>query len=153
MAGMTRDERSNRVVWALRRAFQAVESQKEQRLRATGLAGAHYSVMVNVGAYPGITGAELSRRLNVTAQNVAGLVVKLEQRGLLDRRIHPAHRNVLELHLTKAGRRALDQADAVVTALEADVVELLGPDLSAALRDGLDRIARDLSDAGAGPAA
>ncbi len=133
------------MIWALRRAFQAVETEKEQQLRSTGLAGAHYSVLVNVGARPGITGADLARRLHVTAQNVAGLVAKLTDRGLLRRHPHPVQKNILEIHLTALGQETLDHAERIVSSLEDNVRQLLGEQVASIVTDSLDRIAKEIS--------
>lgn len=56
----------DRVTWALRRAELAVQTLKEQRLRPLGLAASHYTLLISVHSEPGLTGAELARRLNVT---------------------------------------------------------------------------------------
>lgn len=132
---------SGRTVWALRRAFHAVEAAKEARLRDVGITGAHYAILINLGVAPGITGAEVARRLRVTPQNIASLVAKLEERGWVLRREHERHSHVRELHLTDAGRRILDVADQEVTALERTLQEMLGDD-AAVLRGLLERLAR-----------
>lgn len=56
----------DRVTWALRRAEWAVQARKDQRLRPLGLAAAQYTLLISVHSDPGLTGAELARRLNVT---------------------------------------------------------------------------------------
>lgn len=114
------------VLWALRRAEMTVQALKEQRLRPLGLAPAHYSLMLSVRLDPGLTGAELARRLGVTPQAVASLVGKLETRGHLRRRAHPRHRHIQELYLTESGVEELAAADAVVASLEHQVVQTLG---------------------------
>lgn len=132
---------TDRVVWALRRAFQAVEGAKERRLRDLGVAGAHYGILINLAASPGITGAELARRLHVTPQNVASLMGKLVDRGWVQRRGHPLHAHVLEVHLTDEGRRVLKAADTEVAALEVALRSHLGASESRALRDLLEATA------------
>jgi DNA-binding MarR family transcriptional regulator len=131
---------SGRTVWALRRAFHAVEAAKEARLKDVGITGAHYAVLINLGVAPGITGAEVARRLRVTPQNIASLVAKLEDRGWVARREHERHSHVRELHLTESGRRVLDAADREVTELEGTLREVLGDDATV-LRDLLERVA------------
>ncbi|GAA4624432.1 MarR family transcriptional regulator [Actinoallomurus vinaceus] len=123
----------DRVTWALRRTESAVQALKEQRLRPLGMAAAHYSLLMRVHADPGLTGAELARRLNVTPQAVASLVARLEDRGQLERRPHPRHRHVQELHLTDAGQDALRVADAVVAEIEQQITDKLGPEDAARL--------------------
>ncbi|MFD1538951.1 MarR family winged helix-turn-helix transcriptional regulator [Nonomuraea guangzhouensis] len=134
----------DRVTWALRQAEMAVQALKEQRLRPLGMAAAHYSLLIRVHADPGLTGAELARRLNVTPQAVASLVARLEDRGQLERRPHPRHRHVQELHLTDAGRDTLRLADAVVAEIERQITEKLGPEsttrLTALLHQAADAV-------------
>jgi DNA-binding MarR family transcriptional regulator len=118
----------NRVIWALRQAEQSMQSLKEQRLRPLGMAPAHYSLLMSIHTHPGITGAELARRLTVTPQSVASLVARLADKGQLERRSHPRHRHVQELHLTDAGRQALHASDAVIAAIERRITTRLGPE-------------------------
>lgn len=127
---------AERTVWALRRAFVAVEAAKETRLRRLGVLPAHYGVLMNLGVKPGVTSAELARRLSVTPQNIASLVARLEDRGWVERREHDIHAHVRELYLTEEGRGILDSADAEVSALEEEVRRLLG-DQAPVLREML----------------
>ncbi|WP_029111340.1 MarR family transcriptional regulator [Mycobacterium sp. URHD0025] len=131
----------NRVTWALRKAEGAVQTLKEQRLRPLGIPVAHYSLLISVHSDPGLTGAEVARRLNVTPQAVASLVDRLEKRGQLERRPHPRHRHVQELHLTDEGRDALRRADAIVAEVEDEIGTQLGPANTKRLRALLDRVA------------
>jgi DNA-binding MarR family transcriptional regulator len=130
-----------RVTWALRRAEWAVQTRKDQRLRPLGIAAAQYTLLMNVRSDPGLTGAELARRLNVTPQAVASQVARLEERGHLERRSHPRHRHVQELHLTDAGLDSLRDADAVIVGIEELIAEKLGPRKTAQLRTLLDEVA------------
>ncbi|MGH3724617.1 MAG: MarR family winged helix-turn-helix transcriptional regulator [Mycobacterium sp.] len=131
----------DRLTWALRRAEGAVQSYKERQLRPLGMPVAHYSLLISVHADPGLTGAELARRLNVTPQAVASLADRLEGRGQLERRPHPRHRHVQELHLTDAGREALRHADATVTEVEKKLTDRLGTSDTARLKALLERVA------------
>lgn len=137
----------DRVTWALRRAELAVQTLKEQRLRPLGMAAAHYTLLMSVHSEPGLAGAELARRLNVTPQAVASLVARLEGRGQLERREHPRHRHVQELHLTDVGREALRAADQVIADIERHITEGLGPDQSAQLRTLLDQVSETVRNA------
>lgn len=130
----------DRVIWALRRAELAVQNLKDRKLRAIGMAAAHYTLLVSVHAEPGLAGATLARRLNVTPQAIASLVTRLEGRGLIERRTHPRHPQVQELHLTTAGQGALEQAEQVIAVIEQQVVDSLGAAESDELRSVLDRL-------------
>ncbi len=118
-----------------------MQALKEQRLRPLGMAPAHYSLLIALQSVPGITGAELSRRLSVTPQAVASLLTRLEARGQLERRVHPRHRHVQELHLTEAGRDALRQADPVIAEIDQQVNGKLGPEGVAQLKTLLEQVA------------
>ncbi|MER7930745.1 MarR family transcriptional regulator [Streptomyces sp. NPDC096057] len=140
-------EALNRVIWALRRTELAVQTLKERRLRPLGMAFAHYALLMSVHAEPGLAGAELARRLNVTPQAVASLVARLEGRGQLERREHPRHRHVQELHLTDTGREALRAADAVIADIERHIADGLGPEETAQLHTLLDHVTKAVRDA------
>lgn len=107
---------------------------------ALGIAAAHYTLLVMVHAEPGLTGAELARRLMVSPQAIASLVARLDGRGLLERREHPRHRHVQELHLTAAGAATLRTADEVIAEVEAQVVQSLGARRADQLRQLLDDV-------------
>jgi DNA-binding MarR family transcriptional regulator len=134
-----------RVTWGVHRAELAIQAAKEPGLREVGVPNAHYALLMTIRTYPGLSGAELGRRLGVTTQAVALLATKLQARGLIERRIHPRHRNVQELHLTDAGDEALDRAEAVIVRLERRVHEALGPERYAQLRTLLDDVVADLT--------
>ncbi|AKZ60413.1 putative MarR-like transcriptional regulator [Streptomyces ambofaciens ATCC 23877] len=110
-------------------------------MRPLGLAASHYTLLISVHSEPGLTGAELARRLNVTPQAVASLVARLESRGQVERREHPRHRHVQELHLTEAGRETLRAADKAIADIELRIIEGLGLKESAQLRGLLDQVA------------
>ena len=67
-------------------------------------------------------------------------MARLEGRGQLERREHPRHRHIQELHLTDAGREALRAADKVIADIERQITGDLGPEDSAQLRALLDRV-------------
>ena len=50
-------------------------------MRSLGMAVSHYQLLILVHNEPGLTGAELARRLTVTPQAVASLVARLEGKG------------------------------------------------------------------------
>ncbi|NYD70602.1 DNA-binding MarR family transcriptional regulator [Herbiconiux flava] len=118
-----------------------MQTMKERQLRPIGMTASHYALLVSIDSEPGSAGATLARRLNVTPQAVAALVARLEDRGLLERRSHPRHAHVQELHLTEPGRQALRQAEEVMERIEQQVIELIGPDSSSAFRVALDTLA------------
>lgn len=134
----------DRVTWALRRADLAMQAVKEPPLRAVGLSGSNYAVLMNLRTTPGITGAELSRLVGITPQAVALLTAKLIERGLIERRLHPRHRSVQELHLTEDGHAELEKAERIISDLERHVRESLGPQRYSQLRELLGHVIDEL---------
>ncbi len=72
---------------------------------------------------------------------IVGIVDRLEQRGWIERRASAADRRTRALHVTAAGRRALEQIAAVSAEHEADLSRGLDGREAALLRDLLGRIA------------
>jgi DNA-binding MarR family transcriptional regulator len=72
---------------------------------------------------------------------VASLATRLEDRGQIERRQHPRHRHVQELHLTDAGRDTLHAADPLIAAIEQRIVQELGLDDASRLTTLLHRVA------------
>jgi DNA-binding MarR family transcriptional regulator len=115
-----------RVVALLRRADLALQSTKEPPLRKLGVSGSLYAVLANLQVSPGLTGAELARLVGVTPQAIQPLVGKLVDRDWIERRPHPRHANVQELHLTDSGQQELANADKVLSHLEGHLRTSLG---------------------------
>jgi MarR family transcriptional regulator, organic hydroperoxide resistance regulator len=60
-----------------------------------------------------VTQQDLAERLYVTKGNVSGLVDRLVEAGLVERRASPGDRRSHALHLTRAGRRLAERGIAV----------------------------------------
>jgi DNA-binding MarR family transcriptional regulator len=92
----------------------------------------------------GFTFVELSRLLVVTSGNLTGIVDRLEQQKLVERRPDGRDRRVIRVALTDKGRRVTDE---LLPAHAADIAEILSfmpraaltqlSDLLGQLRDGL----------------
>jgi DNA-binding MarR family transcriptional regulator len=131
-------EALDRTGWILRRADLVVQTAKDRSLKPTGLTAAQYSLLMHVYVYPGLNGAELGRLMGVTTQAVALLAAKLEASGLLERRVHPRHRNIQEFALTEEGRQMLATADTSVGGVEDRIRGVLGPERTTQLRELLE---------------
>lgn len=107
---------------------------------------AHYALLAAVAAHPGATGAELARELSVTPQNIAGLTVRLEERGLIERRPNVRHRNVVEMWMTVKGDELLARADAGMIDLEKSITRILGVEETEQLRHLLEQLADGLEE-------
>ncbi|MEJ3742947.1 MarR family winged helix-turn-helix transcriptional regulator [Actinomycetes bacterium KLBMP 9797] len=122
------DQILGRVASALRRADLAMLAVKERPLRKIGNSGSLYAILMNLQVRPGQTAAELARVVGVTPQAIQPLVARLVQRGWIERRTHPRHATIQELHLTDTGRHEAARADRIMGDLDDHLRRGLGND-------------------------
>jgi DNA-binding MarR family transcriptional regulator len=103
----------------------------EEALAGTPLTVASSSMLIAVLEEPGMTVADISRRIPKTQQTLSQLVARLEKLGLIERRL--GRGRGVGLHLTDAGREMARDAAAREQELNARLRELLGEERSAAL--------------------
>jgi DNA-binding MarR family transcriptional regulator len=113
------DERS--VGMLLKRAEQAMLRSKTAALKPVGLTLAQYVALAELEQKQGITAATLARACFVSPQAIMILLKSMEQQGLITRRPHPRHPNVLEVHMTEVGREALHAGRAQVAPVEESI--------------------------------
>ena len=92
-------------------------------LRAVGLSIPQFDLISTLGEREGLSQQELAARLYVTKGNVSGLVDRLVEARLVERRAIPGDRRSHALHLTDEGRRL---AAPGLAAQEAYVARTLG---------------------------
>lgn len=92
-------------------------------LRAIGLSVPQFDVLSTLTEREGLTQQDLAARLYVTKGNVSGLIDRLVEAGLVERRAIPGDRRSYALHLTAAGT---DLAVRGIAAQEAYVARTLG---------------------------
>ena len=107
----------------LKRAEQAMLRAKNQALKPVGITLAQHVVLRELDTGPGVTAATLSRAVQVSPQAMMILLKGMEQEGLITRANHPRHPNVLEVHISDAGREALHAGHAAIAPVEAKVTQ------------------------------
>ena len=112
-----------RLGYLLVQAHHAFASAMEAALHDSALTRPQFGTLSVVVAEPGLSAADLARAVMVTPQAVNLLVNGLERDGLVERRPHPTHGRILEIHPTAEGRRRLRAAYPLVTALEDRIAE------------------------------
>lgn len=137
--GSSMDEPDPVRVW-LRfvRLQQRLSNAVASQLRAIGLSIPQFDVISTLTEREGITQGELAQRLYVTKGNVSGLVDRLVEAGLVERRPIPGDRRSHALHLTDEGRA---QAERGIATQKAYVARTLGRMDKADIAE-LDRILR-----------
>lgn len=77
-----------------------------------------YGVLALLQSAPGIDQQTLARRIGLDASTTGGIVARLEERGLVDRRVGDRDRRARVLALTEAGRKLFAAAGPAVAAAQ-----------------------------------
>lgn len=102
-------------LWWLKQAFYFSLTEVNESVKDHGVTTAQIGVLRQLTNQPGLSGAELARRLLITPQGVQLALTALEKRGLVERKQDPQHGRILQVFLTDEGR-------AVASAVVADAV-------------------------------
>jgi DNA-binding MarR family transcriptional regulator len=130
--------------YLLRQAWHAFSGAMEAQLRQHGLTGAQYAALSVLARQPGLSGADLARACNTTAQAMNGVLGTLERERLVARTAHPTHGRILQADLTAEGRQRLDRATPAVRAVERAVEAGLSPAQVAEIKSWLVTLAQRL---------
>jgi DNA-binding MarR family transcriptional regulator len=112
--------------YALRRAQVWVFQDFIRTLAVIDIRPAQYSVLVVIGANPGLSQAELADRLGIERARLVHMLDHLQKRGLTERLPSPTDRRTHALQLTKEGQKLLKRAKALAARHEARLTEKLG---------------------------
>ncbi|HEY1278548.1 MAG TPA: MarR family transcriptional regulator [Acidimicrobiales bacterium] len=115
-----------RIGFLLVQAHHAFAAAMDVALRPARLSRAQFGTLSVVVRQPGLSAADLARAVMLTPQAVNLLVTSLEREGLVERRPHPSHGRILEIHPTREGIRRLNRAYPVVIELEDRISAGLG---------------------------
>jgi DNA-binding MarR family transcriptional regulator len=110
----------------LRRAQVSVFQDFIRTLSDVDIRPAQYSVLVVIGANPGLSQADVSELLGIERARLVRLLDRLEKRGLTRRLASSTDRRSHALQLTASGQALLKRAKALAAAHEARLLERLG---------------------------
>lgn len=125
------------VGYALARVAHLLNQRMDRRLAELGLSANGFGVLFQVQNDPGVSSAELARRVILTPQSVGPLIAKLEREGLVDREQVGLPGTPILTHITEKGRQRLVEATALVQGVEDELVAGLDPTEQRALRQQL----------------
>ncbi len=118
--------------YLLKRLMHVFRHVLELRLkRSTDMSFAHLVTLDQIHAEPGIAGAQLARRLLVTAQTLTDLLKRLEREGSIERRPDPNNRRADRWFLLPAGSERLAAGRRAGSPAMTQMLSLLsGPEVS-----------------------
>jgi DNA-binding MarR family transcriptional regulator len=109
-------------IFRLGKAYQQVNHEARRCLAPYGVTPAQYGLLEVLWEEDGQSGAALGERLRLDSATITGLLDRLAQAGLVDRRPHPTDRRVNHVWLTEHGRSLQQDLDRVMDTLTADVL-------------------------------
>ncbi|OVZ60745.1 hypothetical protein CDO44_08460 [Pigmentiphaga sp. NML080357] len=108
-----------------RLASSSIRPYFTERMEAYDLRQAEFAVLSLLDANPGISQKRLADAINVSPPNMATVLGRLLERGLIRRERHAADQRTQVLRLTAAGERLYRQAEITVTELEREATSML----------------------------
>lgn len=139
-------ELESSVFHLLRRVLQ--EHGASWQTRLPQLTKPQYAVLHAIGETPGIEQAALRHRAATDKATLASLLVRMEQRGLVERTVDEHDRRHRVLQLTEHGRQELSDSTPVADEIDAELLERLAPDEREQLHGLLRRLASSTAPGG-----
>ncbi|WP_432948000.1 MarR family winged helix-turn-helix transcriptional regulator [Kribbella sp. CA-253562] len=127
-------------------AYRAMDDEVLRAMRASGYQVTVAQARIAQRIAPGGSRlTDLAEQAQVTKQTASLLVAALENEGLVERVPDPADGRARLIRFTPKGQTAADRAREVVTRVEQNWTEHLGPELAGALRQALTKL-REVAD-------
>ncbi|MBV8789828.1 MAG: MarR family transcriptional regulator [Mycobacterium sp.] len=133
-------ELTDNIMWLLKQAFYYSLTTINDAMSAHGVSTAQIGVLRQLANEPGLSGADLARRLLISPQGVQFALTSLERRGLVERKRDPQHGRILQAYLTGEGRDVAAVVVSEAVAAHDRVFGVLTTEEQEALRDLLGRI-------------
>lgn len=131
------------ILWLLKQAFYYSLTTVNEAISDHGVSTAQIGLLRQLSGEPGLSGAQLARRLLITPQGVQLALSALERRGLVERKPDPHHGRILRAYLTDQGRTVTSVVVADALAAHDQVFGVLTPDEQETLRGLLARIVEE----------
>jgi DNA-binding MarR family transcriptional regulator len=104
----TRYDEHEHALWLLKRAFHFGHRAVSDAVRSYGVTPTQMGALNRLVQEPGLSGAEMARRLLVTPQAAQLALTALEKNGLVERRPDAKHGRIVRTYLTDEGQKVVD---------------------------------------------
>jgi DNA-binding MarR family transcriptional regulator len=138
-----------RVGYLLQQAAGAFRLRMARALADLDVTPPQFAVLTMLGAYPGLSNADLARLALLTPQTLSVIVANLLKTGAVERKAHAVHGRIQQIDLSETGRTLLAECRTRVHAVEAELETGLSPEDLRTVRRWLVNVAMT----GAAPAA
>lgn len=133
-------ELTENILWLLKQAFYFSLTTVNDAISVHGVSTAQVGVLRQLSNEPGLSGADLARRLLISPQGVQLALTALERRGLVERKQDPQHKRILKAFLTDEGRTVVETVVGDAVAAHDQVFGVLSDEEKETLRDLLGRV-------------
>lgn len=133
-------ELTDNILWLLKQAFYFSLTTVNEAISEHGVSTAQVGLLRQLANEPGLSGAELARRLLITPQGVQLALTALERRGLVERTPNPQHGRILQAYLTDEGRAVTAAVLTDALGAHSEVFGVLTADEQQTLRALLTRV-------------
>jgi DNA-binding MarR family transcriptional regulator len=133
-------ELTENLLWLLKQAFYFSLTSVNDAISSHGVSTAQIGVLRQLSNEPGLSGAELARRLLISPQGVQLALTSLERRGLVERKQDPQHKRILQAYLTGEGRNVVATVLGDAVAAHEEVFGVLNAQEQETLRELLSRV-------------
>jgi DNA-binding MarR family transcriptional regulator len=133
-------ELTDNILWLLKQSFYFSLKTVNDAISGHGVTTAQIGLMRQLANDPGLSGAELARRLLISPQGVQFALTALERRGLVERKQDPQHGRILQAYLTDEGRKVTSAVLADALAAHENVFGVLTGEEQQILHDLLARV-------------
>ena len=130
------------VGYAASRASIQLKKTFRKHLGPLQLKAVEFSVLVLIAANPRLNQKQLGAALDLSAPNLAVILDRLAERGLVERVRSTVDRRAQQLHLTAAGRALTAHAETIAATMENDALRVLSAAERALLIELLLKLAR-----------
>ena len=133
-------EQTDNILWLLKQAWYFSLTTVNDEVSEHGVSTAQIGVLRQLSTEPGLSGAELARRMLISPQGVQLALTALERRGLVERKQDPQHGRILQAFLTDQGRKVAQNVVNDAIAAHDKVFGVLTKAEQKTLRDLLARV-------------
>ncbi|WP_099038723.1 MarR family winged helix-turn-helix transcriptional regulator [Mycobacterium neglectum] len=133
-------ELADNLLWHLKQAWYFSLTAVNDAVSQHGVSTAQIGILRQLANEPGLSGAQLARRLLITPQGVQLALKELERRGLVERKQDPQHARILQAYLTGRGRKVASAVVSDAIAAHEAVFGVLTSEEQQTLRDLLARV-------------
>lgn len=129
------------LAFLVRSAWLGMRTAIGAELKEFGLSTSQYATLMIVQDHPGLSNADIGRKVSSSRQSANQMLAGLERDGLIERLPHPDDRRTQQIQITEAGRALLKQARIAVARREAELEAGFSQEQRAAVRAWLEGIA------------